>query len=494
MPSRSAAGNPDLDKQTGVLLHPTSLFSLYGVGGLGREAFACLDFLKKNGHVWWQILPLYYPGYGDSPYNPISTFAGNPLLIDPGLLFEQGLLNRRELDAALLPVGKKVDFPLVIKARADLLRKAYAHQGHARWRDVLADFIAAEADWLQPFAVFSHLKDRYRGLPWQKWKTEDRIYRPGLFERLLASEPDRVLYPVLLQYLFHGQLAGLKNRAAELGIGIIGDLPLYVALDSCDTWSRPELFELDIRGLPLRVAGVPPDAFARNGQLWGNPLYRWDVMARDGFAWWKSRLRRAFAVAGKLRLDHFIGLVNYWAVDAKAKSALEGSWLPGPKYAFFDAMLGEFPQDKFIAEDLGILTGEVNALRDHYGFPGMIILQFCFEHEFNDVLAFPASKVIYTGTHDNRTTRGWFNHNKKTARPDNAHLENYLRKCGLLADAEKLSAAGVSRLLIELARLSPCHIAIAPLQDHLALDDSARLNIPGRALGNWRWRLDKPLR
>jgi 4-alpha-glucanotransferase len=300
---------------------------------------------------------------------------------------------------------------------------------------------------------------------------------------------ENILYPVFLQYLFDKQLSELKQYAVEQDIQIIGDLPLYVSLDSSDVWSHPELFELDEEGHPLRVAGVPPDAFSESGQLWGNPLYLWDKLQEDQFDWWKRRLQKAFTFADKLRLDHFIGLVNYWAVDAQEQDAINGKWLPGPKYSFFDEILKVFPPESFIAEDLGILTDEVNNLRDHYSFPGMIILQFCFEHGNNDILTFPANKIIYTGTHDNQTTRGWFRANQKQKKADNQFMEDYLHRTGFLPGAEKLTEQNVSGLMMKLAQASPCRISITPMQDILKLDDKTRMNIPGTALGNWRWRM-----
>jgi len=479
-------------RQKGILLHVTSLPSEFGIGGLGREAYDFIDYLKKSEQTYWQILPLNYPGFGDSPYNPISCFAGNPWLLDPVWFYNQGMITRQELDDCKLPGNDKVNYPPVYETKQKLFKAAYRKQHHFHWLQEFSEFMDREQYWLKPLSVFSQLKVHYDGSNWQTWKYEHRFYQDSLFDLLLHTNPENILYPIFLQYFFEKQLSELKQYAVEQGIQIIGDLPLYVALESSDVWSRPDLFELDENGLPLRVAGVPPDAFSETGQLWGNPLYKWDKMQEEDFGWWKNRLKKAFVFADKLRIDHFIGLVNFWAVDVAETSALNGSWIPGPKYAFFDSILQVFPKEAFIAEDLGILTDEVNNLREHYGFPGMIILQFCFQNDQNDILSFPEHKIIYTGTHDNQTTLGWFLTNQKLNKQDNQFLENYLHKIGFLPQHEELTVHNVSKYMIDLAYASPCNISIVPMQDILALDDHARMNIPGTAIGNWNWRMTLP--
>ncbi|MFO7660206.1 MAG: 4-alpha-glucanotransferase [Candidatus Cloacimonadaceae bacterium] len=481
--------NDPIPRQKGVLLHISALPSDYGIGGLGQEAFDFIDYLTKQGFAYWQILPLNYPGYGDSPYNPISSFAGNPFLIDPYHLYELGFVTKQELADARLPNTGKVNFARVYKAKEKLFQAAFHKHNHLFWLKELSDFLDREAYWLRPFAVFSQLKKHHKNKKWQLWNDEFKHYSDQLYDLLLQANPDNILYPVFLQNLFDRQLAELKQYAVQQGIQIIGDLPLYVSLDSSDVWSRQDLFELDENGNPLRVAGVPPDAFSETGQLWGNPLYCWDRMQEEDFDWWKRRLQKSFAFADKLRIDHFIGLVNFWAVDAQEKEAINGVWIKGPGYAFFDSILQVFPRESFIAEDLGILTEEVNNLRENYGFPGMIILQFCFQDGHNDILSFPANKIIYSGTHDNQTTLGWFSLNQKQKKPDNQYLEDYLHRIGILPEEENLTRQNVSRLMTELAHASPCTISIVPMQDILALDDKARMNIPGTALGNWRWRM-----
>ncbi len=474
---------------SGVLLHITSLPSAYGIGGLGKEAFAFVDYLQSTHQTYWQILPLNYPGYGDSPYNSISSFAGNPWLIDPNKLFEAGLVSSQDLHKAELPNDGKVHFPVMMKTKQKLFKTAFNNFKTTNDPSLLNDFLEKEGYWLKPFSVFCHLRNIYEELVWQKWSAEQRFYSDSLFDEIYQQNPDDILYHVFLQYVFDKQLAVLKTYAVEQGIQIIGDLPLYVSLNSSDVWSNPELFELDSEGYPHRVAGVPPDAFSETGQLWGNPLYRWDKMQEQDFDWWKKRLGKALVFADRIRIDHFIGLVNFWAVDAHETSAINGNWIPGPKYAFFDSILQVFPKEAFIAEDLGILTDEVNHLREHYGFPGMIILQFCFQDDQNDILSFPENKIIFTGTHDNHTTLGWFLANQEADKSDNHHMENYLHKVGMLADDTKLTKHNVSELMTDLAYKSPCHIAIVPMQDILSLDDNARMNVPGTAIGNWHWRM-----
>lgn len=478
-----------MSRQRGILLHLSSLPSDYGIGGLGKESYDFIDYLKTNAYHYWQILPLNFPGFGNSPYNPISCFAGNPWLIDPIKLYEQGLITKNQLHDAKLAESDRVDFDRVHKAKTNLFRTLYAKHDTTYWSNYLADFMEKEAFWLKPFTSFCHLKNLYKGKSWQSWNLADRKYNGRFYQSLLSDNPDAILYPVLLQFMFAKQSCELKQYAEQKGISIIGDIPLYVSLDSCDVWSEQHLFELNEIGKPIHVTGVPPDAFSSKGQRWGNPLYHWTDMQQDDFSWWISRLSKAFEFADVLRLDHFIGLVNYWAIDAKEKTAINGSWLPGPKHDFFNAILKVFPKEKFIAEDLGILTDEVNQIRDEYSLPGMIVLQFCFEHEHNDVLSFPENKIIYTGTHDNQTTRGWFLSNKKNSNHNNLNLENYLKKIGKLSYDEHLTAENVSKLMCSLAEASPCQISIVPMQDILSLDDKARMNTPGKALGNWHWRM-----
>ncbi len=482
--------NVNTDKRkAGVLLHLTSLPSDYGIGGLGKEACSFIDYLKNHEQTYWQILPLNYPGYGDSPYNAISSFAGNPYLIDPLKLNQLGLVNRTDLQKAELPNPGKVDFKAVIRTKQKLFRLAFQTFINNGKTSILTDYLEKESEWLKPFAVFCHLKDRFKGINRQKWESKYKFYSEALFTDLYESAQDEILYHIFLQYMFDLQLKEIKQYAVSKGIQIIGDLPLYVSLDSSDVWSRPDLFELDDEGKPIRVAGVPPDAFSETGQLWGNPLYRWDKMQNDNFSWWKKRISKALAFADRLRLDHFIGYVNYWAIDAKEENAVNGNWLPGPKQAFFDSILQSFPKECIIAEDLGILTDEVNHIRDSYGFPGMIILQFCFSDDHNDILSFPADRIIFTGTHDNQTTLGWFLSNQKAEKPDNQYMEQYLHKVGMLEHSANLTKQNVSQLMIDLAHASPCHIAIVPMQDILSLSDKARMNVPGTALGNWHWRI-----
>jgi 4-alpha-glucanotransferase len=400
------------------------------------------------------------------------------------------LVSADDLKHAVLPNTDQVNFALMMKTKHKLFRKAFKQFMKLDRTQELLDYLVQESYWLKPFVAYCHYTEEYKGLAWQEWEHRHRFYNEQLFESLFQSELNEVLYYIFLQYIFDNQLAELKSYAVDQEILIIGDLPIYVALNSADTWSRPDLFELDKEGNPVLVAGVPPDAFCEGGQLWGNPLYRWEVMHADNFDWMKRRIRRALAFADRLRLDHFIGYVNYWAIPAKDKTAINGEWLPGPREKFFNSLLQTFPREAIIAEDLGILTEEVNNLRDGYGFPGMIILQFCFQDDCNDILNFPEDRIIYTGTHDNDTTNGWFSSNLEEGKPDNEHFQSYLYNKSFMHIKEQVTAKNAACYMMELAYASPCHIAIVPMQDILCLDGTTRMNIPGTAEGNWRWRLN----
>jgi len=475
------------ERSAGILLHISSLPSDFGIGSVGEEAHTWVDYLAGQGFRYWQILPCNYPGYGDSPYNPVSSFAGSPWLIDPKGLYQMGLLTAADLQQASIPPSDKIDYQTVYQKKTQLHKAALQAYLRQEYIDELRAYMETEAGWLKPFMAFCLLKDTCKAKKWQVWS--DNNYSDALFERLLQQHQEHMLLYAFQQMLFDRQMSELKDYAGSRGIRIIGDLPLYVSLFSSDVWSRPELFELDGQGHPIRVAGVPPDAFSSTGQLWGNPLYRWDVMQQDGYDWWIKRLERSFRFCHSLRLDHFIGYTNYWAVPAGEKDASQGNWIPGPQASFFDAVVQRFETTSFIAEDLGILTDEVNALRDAYALPGMIILQFCFADAHNDILAFPVNKVIYTGTHDNHTTRGWFKANKAQAKPDNALLGQYLVNIPYINDLAVLTARNAAEWMVRLALASPCHLCIIPYQDILNLDDRARINIPGTPTGNWEWQL-----
>ena len=470
-----------MPRASGILLHPTSLPGPYGIGDLGPAAYRFVDALAAAGQTYWQVLPLGPTGYGDSPYQTFSAFGGNPLLVSPERLVEEGLLPSTALDAVpAFPAGE-VDYGPVIAYKKGLLDAAFDHfDNHAtpQQRDAVDAFAAEHAVWLDDFALFMALKDAHDGRPWPAWEPEIAARQPAAlteWRQRLARGPRQHVYS---QYLFFRQWAELKAYATEQGIRIIGDAPIFVAHDSADCWAHRELFYLEPDGRPLLVSGVPPDYFSATGQLWGNPLYRWDALAADGYLWWIERLRVVLRLVDLLRLDHFRGFAGYWAIPGDAPTAETGEWRPGPGAAFFDAVQAALGPLPLIAEDLGVITPDVEALRDRYGFPGMRILQFAFGGDAaNHDLPhnYVRNCVVYTGTHDNDTTAGWF----AAASPrEREHALAYMASDG----------ANPSWDLVRLAFASVADTAIVPLQDVLGLGNEARMNLPGTSGGNWRWR------
>jgi len=465
----------------GILLHPTSLPGPYGIGDLGPAAYQFVDFLAAAGQSYWQILPLGPTGYGDSPYQTFSAFAGNPLLVSPQLLVEDGLLPEAARgDAPAFP-DDRVDYGRAISYKRRLLEQAFARyprDASPDLRRAVEEFAAANRSWLEPFALFMALKDAHDGRPWTEWAPDIAAREPAALARWgkpLARATQGHIYS---QYLFFRQWTRLKDYAAGKGIRVIGDAPIFVAHDSADCWAHRELFYLKPDGQPLVVAGVPPDYFSATGQRWGNPLYRWDVLAATGYTWWIDRLRAVLATVDVLRLDHFRGFAGYWAIPGDAPTAETGSWEPGPGIPFFEAVeqaLGRLP---IIAEDLGVITPDVVALRDRFGFPGMKILQFAFGGGADNgdlPHNYERAYVVYTGTHDNDTTAGWY----ATALP---HEKEYVR-----AYAHS-DGADPAWDLIRLAYASVADTAVVPLQDVLGLGNEARMNLPARPGGNWQWR------
>ena len=465
----------------GILLHPTSLPGRYGIGDLGAEARAFVDFLVRAGQTVWQVLPLGPTGYGDSPYQCFSAFAGNPLLISLETLVEDGLLLPEELrDAPAFP-DDRVDFGAVIPWRTTLLARAagrFAEGAHATLEQDFDAFCEAQASWLDDYALFMALKEENALATWSAWPVE-LVQRDALaLEAARARLASSVLKHKLCQVLFFRQWAAVRRYANQRGVRIVGDIPIFVAYDSADVWANPDQFFLDADGRPTVVAGVPPDYFSATGQLWGNPLYRWDVMAERGYDWWLARLRMSFTQVDLLRVDHFIGFHRYWEIPARAKTAVQGRYLPGPGAAFLAAArqsLGDLP---IIAEDLGVVTPEVEALRDQFALPGMKVLQFAFDSDASNPFLphnFTRRCVAYTGTHDNDTTIGWF---AKASDEDRAHVQRYFARSG----------DDVAYDLIRGVMSSCADTAIVPLQDVLCLGSEARMNTPGVASGNWQWR------
>ncbi|HNT23085.1 MAG TPA: 4-alpha-glucanotransferase [Anaerolineales bacterium] len=470
------------NRSSGILLHPTSLPSPYGIGDLGPQAHRWLDFLAGTGCGLWQVLPLGPTGYGDSPYQCFSAFAGNPYIISPDALLEEGLLKPEDLaDYPKFP-DDQVDFGNVIVWKLSVLDQAflrYKKSAPARIKTALAAFEAEQASWLDDFGLFMALKDAHGGAPWHTWEAPLRDRQPEAMEKARIKYASAIQKQIFRQFLFFSQWSKLRQHAAELGIKIIGDIPIFVAHDSADVWANPGLFFLDDNGKPTVVAGVPPDYFSPTGQLWGNPLYRWNVHAASGYAWWIERIRSTLTLVDILRIDHFRGFAGYWEVKGNAKTAEKGRWLRGPGKAFFKAMraaLGDLP---IIAEDLGVITPDVVDLRDSFELPGMKILQFAFGSGPYDPFLphnYPVNCVVYTGTHDNDTARGWY---ERVAEPEKQFYRRYLNRDGM----------GVAWDLIRAVWSSVAVFGLAPMQDFMNLDNTARMNYPGNPSGNWQWRM-----
>ena len=471
-------------RSSGILLHPTSLPGPYGIGDLGPQAYAFVDFLARAGCKLWQILPFGPTGYGDSPYQCFSAFAGNPYLISPYILLQQGLLTPADLaDMPAWPAGQ-VDFGQLYGWKPGLLEKACARFESAPGSALRADFEAfrfANAAWLEDFALFMALKEAHGGAQWNQWPEPLRQRQARAVEQARTSLAESISRYTLIQYLFFRQWTALRNYAHDKGIQIVGDIPIFVAMDSADVWSHPDLFHLDEAGQPSLVAGVPPDYFSPTGQLWGNPLYRWEAHRQDGYRWWIERVSATLKTVDIVRIDHFRGFAGYWEIPGNAPTAETGRWVPGPGADLFQAIRGQLGGDlPIIAEDLGVLTPDVIALRDSLGLPGMKILQFAFSGPDNVFLPnhYTENCVVYTGTHDNDTSIGWY----KSAPPGETEFaRSYLQSDG----------SDFAWDLIRAAWNSVAVFALAPMQDFLSLDTQARMNFPGKPAGNWVWRMDE---
>lgn len=470
-------------RSSGILLHPTSLPGRYGIGDLGAEAYRWVDFLHSADQKLWQILPLGPTGYADSPYQCFSAFAGNPFLISPDQLREDGLLTPTDLESLPAFPAPAVDYGPVIIYKLSLLDKAYAHYkagaGSAALRAEFDSFQHAQVAWLDDFALFMALKESHHGAVWSAWEPELVSRQPQALAAARVSLAESVESQRLRQFLFFRQWQKVKTYANQLGIKIIGDIPIFVAYDSADAWQHTDLFYLDDHGKCTVVAGVPPDYFSRTGQLWGNPLYRWDVLKQTGYAWWIERVRATLGLVDIIRVDHFRGFESYWEIPAGQPTAEVGQWVKGPGADFFRALqsaLGDLP---IIAEDLGVVTPEMESLRDEFNLPGMKVLQFAFSGDNTDLFLphnLIRNCVVYTGTHDNDTTRGWYEHTSTEKERDFAR--RYLGRAG----------QDIAWDLIRLAFASVANTVVVPLQDVFDLGTEARLNLPGSPAGNWGWR------
>jgi 4-alpha-glucanotransferase len=479
-------------RAAGIILHPTSLPGPHGVGELGAEAHRFVDFLASASQRLWQVLPLGPTGYGDSPYQCFSAFAGSELMIGLDPLAADGLLEAKDLESPPDFDPAAADFGGALRFKTPLLEKAFrtfeAGAGAAR-RDAFEAFRKEQADWLSEFALFTVVKQAHGGVSWTDWEEDIRAREPAALERWRREHADAIRSREFRQYLFFAQWRALKAAAHARGIRIMGDIPIFVAHDSADVWARPDLFQLREDGRPESVAGVPPDYFSATGQLWGNPLYRWDRMEAEGFAWWIERFRSTFALVDVVRVDHFRGFEGYWKVPGGAETAQHGEWVKGPGAALFSAVEAALGRLPVVAENLGVITSEVEDLRRRFGYPGMAILQFAFGSDPQGSTFIPHNferqLVAYTGTHDNDTTVGWWTAGVGNTTRSEAEVEaerafalEYLK-----SDGSEIHWDFIRALLASVADL-----AIVPLQDVLGLGSEARMNLPGRAGGNWGWR------
>lgn len=479
-----------LRRSAGVLLHPTSLPSPYGIGDLGPSAFAWVDSLVRSEQSWWQTLPLGPTGFGDSPYQSLSSFAGNPYLISPDLLIQDGLLKKDDVAGPRFPAAV-VDYGSVIPFKVKMLELAwhnFRRSASQALKKEYDQFSTEQAGWLDDYVLFMALKDYNKGASYQDWP-DDLIRRnPTALAAARRSLGETQQQHRFRQFLFFRQWSALKKYANKFGIRLIGDVPIFVSADSADLWANPKLFLLGEDNRPEVVAGVPPDYFSPTGQRWGNPLYDWTALKETGYAWWVRRLKATLSHFDLVRLDHFRGFEAAWHISANAPTAEEGEWVPGPGADFFQAIkkaLGGLP---LIAEDLGDITPEVRQLRDQFNLPGMRILQFAYSHQPENAFLphnYVPNTVVYTGTHDNDTTRGWYE----------ALPQNERQFIGRMLGKPTIEPREISWELIRLAWGSVADMALAPLQDLLNLDGKARMNMPGRQEGNWQWRVtpDQPV-
>ncbi|AQT68458.1 4-alpha-glucanotransferase [Anaerohalosphaera lusitana] len=469
-------------RASGILMHITSLPGRFGIGDFGPAAYKFVDFLRESGQNYWQILPLNYtsPEMGNSPYSGFSAFAGNPLLISPELLYRQGLLNRSDLTPVPDFSKTAVDYEAILGYKTRLFDAAF--ERFTPDAD-FEEFVQSNSYWLEDFALFMTLKQEYGKKKFNAWPAPIRNRRSGAMNKAKKEHAQQLRKECFLQYIFAHQYDQLKTYCNDQGIQIFGDLPIYVTYDSADVWAHPEVFKLRKDRKPEMIAGVPPDYFSETGQLWGNPVYNWDTLRKTRYDWWMRRIKYNLSLFDMLRIDHFRGLEAFWEVKANAKTAINGQWTPGPANHFFDELFRQIPQAALIAEDLGYITAEVRELINDYNFPCMKVIQFAFDSEDGDNLHMPhnhtRNSVVYTGTHDNNTTVGWFN----------TELQEYQKK--LLSDyaGTKINARNVHWQMIRLAMASTSKIAITPMQDVLGLDADQRMNCPARPEGNWKWRL-----
>ncbi len=472
----------DQNRASGILLHPTSLPGPDGIGDLGPEAYHWVDFLHRSGTQLWQILPIGPTGYADSPYQCFSAFAGNPNLISAAILLDQGLLNKSDLsDRPHFPL-ERVDYGPVIQWKTRLMRRAFKHfrtVTNKQVRQEYEEFTLTNQSWLGTFALFMAIKDQQGGGPWSDWPEAFKKRDPNTLAEFTKDSQEAINFQIFQQFTFHKQWAALRDYAHQKGIRIIGDIPIFVAYDSADVWEHKGLFYLDENGLPEVVAGVPPDYFSATGQLWGNPLYKWDAHKAQDYRWWLDRLNAVLNQVDIVRLDHFRGFEAYWEVPYGNLTAIEGQWVKGPGHEFLSAIKNKLGDLPIIAEDLGLITEPVRKLRDSFNLPGMKILQFAFASDPDDDFLphnYPVNCVAYTGTHDNNTSLGWYD---SAPEREKDFCRRYLARPG----------HDISWSFIRALWRSTAAWVIAPMQDFLSLGTSARMNYPGTVSGNWGWRM-----
>ncbi len=471
---------------SGILLHLTSLPSPYGIGDLGSWAYRFADFLSEALQKYWQVLPLNLtdPGGGNSPYSSPSAFAGNTLLISPDRLFESGLLLKEDLNEAPSFPQNRCDFASSTPYKKHLLHRAYERfKACQRDRDAFDEFSERNRVWLDDFALFIVIKRHFRGKAWGDWDKGLRDRDPRNLEEVRRHDHDALEREKFLQYLFFQQWHSLKEYCNHRGLKLIGDIPLYINYDSADVWANTDLFKLDGEKRPLCVAGVPPDYYSKTGQLWGNPIYCWDALQKTRYRWWLDRVGHNLRLFDLLRIDHFRGLIAYWEVPASERTAVQGQWVEAPAHDFFTALFQTFPAESLIAEDLGLITEDVKDVMNRFGLPGMRILQFAFGGDLATHPYLPHNFVphciVYTGTHDNNTIKGWFEN--EAGPEDKQRLFRYIGK--------QVPSNELPIELIRLLMMSIANTVIIPVQDLLGLGEEARMNRPSTAKGNWEWRL-----
>ena len=472
------------ERAAGILMPISSLPSDYGIGCFSKSAYEFVDWLKEAGQTYWQILPLGPTSYGDSPYQSFSTFAGNPYFIDLDTLVEEGVLDKK--DCEKVNWGKKpdeVDYEKIYKGRYPLLRKAYENSDISKNPDY-QKFVAENSWWLSDYALFMAVKDRFEGVEWTKWAEDIRLRWNNAMDYYREELYFDIEFQQYMQFKFYEQWMKLKSYANSKGIQIIGDIPIYVAFDGADTWASPKLFQFDEENNPVAVAGCPPDDFSATGQLWGNPLYNWEYHKKTEYDWWIKRIRHCLKLYDVVRIDHFRGFDEYYSIPYGNETAVDGTWMPGPGMDLFHTIEERLGKLNIIAEDLGFLTESVLQMLSDSRFPGMKVVQFAFDPNGGSTYLphnYPENSVVYTGTHDNDTTRGWYHSTDKATRD---FAKEYM-------NAQRLDEDDLAWDFIRLAMSSKANLCVTPMQDLLNLDGKARINVPSTLGGNWTWRMEK---